>query len=74
MTITFRPDPVHAAGFAGACPKCGHPWDGLRPCQECGNEMTWPVYLNKCLTRGDAVGTVNALLAGVAGAQGGEAA
>jgi hypothetical protein len=73
MTITGRIDPRHAATFSGACPKCGERRDE-KPCQKCGEARTWQAYLRDCMCRGDASGTVNALLAGFAGAQRGGAA
>lgn len=39
------------------------------PCQGCGEARTWQTYLRDCMCRGDASGTVNAILAGFAGAQ-----
>lgn len=68
MTIKGNIDEHHMR----FCPVCGAERDERRPCS-CGNERTWAQHLNACIARMESRGIVNAILAGVAGAQGGAA-
>jgi len=74
MTIKFKIDERHMAVSSGFCPRCGARRDEFRPCPACGEERTWAQAHHEAIARGDASGAVNAILAGVAESQGGEAA
>lgn len=69
MTHAIRIDPKHFAVAGGFCPSCGARRDEFRPCGECGEERTWAQAMREAMERGDAIGVVNAKLAGAIEAQ-----
>lgn len=74
MTIKCKIDPRHMAVAGNFCPKCGARRDEFHPCVECGEDRTWQQAHHAAIAKEFAVDAVNALLAGVAGAQRGDAA